>query len=330
MYEPSEVHRVLKNAVAAAVMAPSSHNTQPWRFQIVDDRLEILADPQRHLSVIDRERRQLVMSCGCALFNARVAVRAMGYQDVVSLMLVDAEYPEHLATLQLGERIISSEADLALMHAIALRRTNRKPYLDRPLSRELGDLLIETARLNGAWMIRLTPDQKAAIASLIDEADHLQFADPAFRHELASWLTPFASRRRDGIPFVEKEYGSGMPFALVRALRSPDLGDRVAKAEQEGLLGSPFVVVVGTDSDDPTVWLRCGEALQAVLLHATHLGLSAAFLNQCLEIPEIRGRVLTTLGLDGYPQLVLRFGYSSEPVDHPAPRRDLSDVLVEP
>jgi hypothetical protein len=324
----SETERVLRNAVAAAVMAPSSHNTQPWRFRIVDDRLDILADTERHLPVIDRERRQLVMSCGCALFNARVAVRAMGYRDEVSVMLVDAEQPEHLATLRLGERIVSTDADLALMHAIAMRRTNRKRYLDRPVSAETAATLIATAELNGAWMVRLSPDQKTAIAGLVGEADRLQFSDPAFLHELGGWLTPFASRRKDGIPFVEKEYGSGMPFALMRALRSPDLGERAGTHEEASLLGSPFVVVMGIDSDDPADWLRCGEALEAVLLHATHLGLSAAFLNQCLEVPELRGRVVAAIDRPGYPQTVLRFGYPAEPVDHPAPRREISDVLV--
>src|SRR5690606_32982531 len=93
---------VLRNAVAAAVMAPSSHNTQPWRFRISGTRLDVLADPERQLKVIDRERRQLVQSCGCALFNARVAVRAMGYEDEVTVMIVDHEVPEHLASLHLG------------------------------------------------------------------------------------------------------------------------------------------------------------------------------------------------------------------------------------
>jgi hypothetical protein len=329
MNERQEIHRVLKNAVAAAVMAPSSHNTQPWRFRIVDDRIDLFADVDRHLPVIDRERRQLLASCGCALFNARVAVRAMGYRDDVSIMLVDADHPDHLATLRLGERIVSSEADFALMHAIALRRTNRKPYLERPVSQEIADALIETAHINGAWMMRLTPTQKAEIAGLVEKADHIQLNDPAFRNELAAWLTPFASRRKDGIPFVEKEYGSGMPFALVRALRSPGLADVVGRREHTSVQYSPFVVVLGTHTDDPTDWLQLGEALEAVLLHATHLGLVAAFVNQVLEVPALRGRVHDLIGRAGYPQMVLRLGYASEPVAHPAPRRELGDVLVE-
>jgi len=323
-----EARRVLRNAVAAAVMAPSSHNTQPWRFRIVGSTLEILADSRRHLPVIDRERRQLVQSCGCALFNARVAVRAMGYADEVSVMLTDGTQPDLLATLHLGPHVISSESELALMRALPLRRTNRRRFLPRPVSATDTATLVETAAFQGAWMVRLLPAQKTEIAQLIDQADQLQYGDPAFRHEIANWLTPFASRRRDGIPFVEKEYGSAIPFTIMRALRSPGLGDEFGKLEEELVIGAPVLVVLGTDSDDPVDWLACGQALEAVLLHATHLGLSAAFLNQVLELPELRGRVATLLDRPGYPQMVLRLGYPEEPIHHPAPRREVDDVLL--
>ena len=322
-----EPENVLRNAVAAAVMAPSSHNTQPWRFRIVGSTLEILADPSRHLHVIDAERRQLVQSCGCALFNARVAVRAMGFADEVTAILADRDLPQLVATLHLGDRIISSETDLDLMHALPLRRTNRRPFLPRPIAIEHSDALIAAATREGAWMIRLDPDQKHQIGHVVDHADQVQFDNPAFREELSHWLRPFGSRQRDGIPFVEKEYGSALPFTVVRALRSPGLGVEFGKLEEELVNRSPMVAVLGTASDEPSEWLACGQALQAVLLHATALGLSAAFLNQVLEVPSLRGKVAELIGRPGYPHMVIRLGYPEEPIHHPAPRRELDDVL---
>lgn len=317
---------ILRNAVAAAVMAPSSHNTQPWRFRISGSTLDVFADATRRLGVIDRDRRQQIQSCGCALFNARIALRVMGYRDEATIMLLDRD-PDHLATLHLGGAYIPTDTDRALMNAIALRRTNRRAFLPRPVASSDTDKLAAAAAAEGATMVRLGPDQKRALAALIEEADRIQFADAGFRDELSHWLAPVGSRRRDGIPFVEKEYGSAMPFAQLRAMRSPTLGDTFGMLEEVLVQSAPVVAVIGTERDDPPSWLACGEALEAVLLHATALGLSAAFLNQVLEVPELRARVAEMAPQVGHPQMVLRLGVPEEPIHHAAPRRRLDDVL---
>ena len=72
--------------------------------------------------------------------------------------------------------------------------------------------------------------------------------------------------------------------------------------------------------------MRCGQALEAVLLHATHLGLSAAFVNQVLEVPELRSEVARLTGL-AYPQMVLRLGRAAEETGQRAPRRTMAEVL---
>jgi nitroreductase len=318
---------VLRNAVAAAVMAPSSHNTQPWRFRISGTTLDLLADGSRQLRIIDRDRRQLVHSCGCALFNARVAVRAMGYEDEVTVMFVDHDIPEHLASIHLGPLHVPTDVDHKLMGAIGIRATNRRAFLPRPIPPGVLEELEAAVNAEGATMTRLGPAQKASLSALIETADHEQFADQDFRNELSRWLVPSGSRRRDGIPFVEKEYGSAMPFALVRALRSPALGDTFGMLEETLVQGAPAVIVLGTDSDDVSSWLACGQALESLLLHATAHGLSAAFLNQVLEIPALRKRVAELVPSVKVPHMVLRIGVPAEPIEHRAPRRSVDDVI---
>jgi nitroreductase len=318
---------ILYNAVAAAVMAPSTHNSQPWRFRIHGATLDLFADPERHLAIIDRDRRQQVQSCGCALFNARVAVRAMGFADEVTTMLVDADRPNHLASLHLGGLHVASDVDHALMAAIPLRRTNRRPFLPRPVPDAALAVLGSAAEREGARLVRLPIEDKPTLARLIEDADRAQFADPAFRDELARWLIPFGSWRRDGIPFEEKEYGSNLPLAVMRALRSPSLGHTVGKLEEELVDGAPLIVVIGTRGDTPADWLAAGQALEAALLHATMMGLSAAFLNQVLEVPVARAALAELVSPVGRPQMVLRLGVPAGPVRHVAPRRAVDSFL---
>ena len=71
--------------VATAARAPSVHNTQPWRFLAREDAIELHADPGRRLHV-DRGGREMLISCGGALFGLRLGIRELGYLPVVELL----------------------------------------------------------------------------------------------------------------------------------------------------------------------------------------------------------------------------------------------------
>ena len=90
-----------------------------------------------------------------------------------------------------------------------------------------------------------------------------------------------------------------------------------------------LLAVLATASDDPLSQLRAGEALSAVLLHATELGLATCALSQPLEIGTSRRSVQDEV-LDGAaaPQLVLRVGWAPPgPPLRPTPRRPIDDMI---
>jgi nitroreductase len=323
----ARTREILRGAAACASQAPSSHNTQPWRFRLRDDCLELRLDRTRALDVIDPDGRQLTISVGCALFNARLAIRNAGFLEAVEPFPEPAD-PELAARLRLGLLRSPIDDDRALMAAVARRATNRRPFHDRPVGQAIADELIRVARRERAALHRLVPDDKQRLAALVAEADRAQYADPAFRAELQRWLVGAGSPRKDGIPFAEKEYGSSLPFTVARRLRTLDLGERFGELEQALIEGSPLVVVMSTQRDEPIDWLDVGQALQAVLLRATTHELSAAFLGQVLEQPALRDEIRTLLGVTAAPQVVLRLGYA-EPVARLAPRRDLDELLDE-
>ena len=71
-------------ALGHALQAPSVHNTQPWRWRLVDDTVELHADRGRHLVATDPDGRDLVLSCGAALHHLLVALAAQGVEVEVT------------------------------------------------------------------------------------------------------------------------------------------------------------------------------------------------------------------------------------------------------
>src|SRR2546430_2406291 len=76
---PLAADEVVSYVVTAAVWAPSVHNSQPWRFGACGQEISLHADAGRQLMVADPHGREMMISCGAALFNARLALRSLGY-----------------------------------------------------------------------------------------------------------------------------------------------------------------------------------------------------------------------------------------------------------
>ena len=310
-----------------AILAPSSHNTQPWLFRVDEDGIDVYVDGSRKLHVIDHSGRQLYMSVGAAVFNLRLAMLRFGHAPVVETFPLAGD-PTCVARVSPGALVEPRLRDFDLFDAIATRHTNRQPFLPVPVSYRIADELIEAADDEGAWLLRLHPDARTKAAELIAAADRAQFRDKRFRRELSQWLVANDSPRGDGIPGYSKSYGAPISRATNLLVRTFDLGDRVADDERDLVNGSPMLAVLGTDGDGPADWLAAGHAMQHALLAAGIHGLSASFLNQALELNDFRDR-FSDITDRGYPQLVLRFGYAAAAAKA-TPRRSVADVIIDP
>jgi hypothetical protein len=161
----------LRFLVHYAVLAPSGHNTQPWLFRSTADSLEVHADRTRALPVVDPQGRELVMSCGAALFHLRVAVRRFGYTAEIET-LPDATNPTLLAPVRLGQRRSPAAEESLLFASIPKRRTNRMPFETREVPRVLLSGLRAAAEEEGAWFFIAEGDEtRNGLADLISEGD---------------------------------------------------------------------------------------------------------------------------------------------------------------
>ncbi|HET7460680.1 MAG TPA: nitroreductase family protein [Longimicrobium sp.] len=311
-----------------AVLAPSSHNTQPWRFHVCGGAVELYADRTRSLRVVDPRDRELLISCGAALQFLRLAMRRFGHAGEVALF-PDRQDHDLLAVVSLGGRCEPSVEELRLFDAIPARHTHRGDFAERRVPSEVVDSLFDAAAGEGAWLMAVEDrGHRSAVAYLARQGDQVQFADPEFRGELARWIRPNGTHEHDGMP----GYAFGIPDvvspfapAVVGAL---NLGAIWGGRSRQAVENAPLLAVLGTARNGPAAWVAAGQALARVLLRAAAEGIGASFLNQPCEVPLLRLRLRDVLGTAGWPQLVLRLGYPhAEP--RATPRRPVHEVLAQ-
>jgi hypothetical protein len=317
---------MLRFALRYAVLAPSSHNTQPWRFIVDGETVTLNADRLRALPVADPYDRELIISCGAALFNLRVALSHFGLAYEIAPFPSSAD-PDMLARVRLvpGGRVDTTLAPL--FGAIIARVTTRLPFADEPVAPALRERLALAGEAEGAEIACVhTSEARARLAEWIAEADRRQFDDPRFRRELAGWI--HSSRRDDGMPAYAEGVSTLLDFAtplVSLAIRTFDIGGGVAAAHQALASGSPLIVCIATGTDDAPAWLAAGQALERLLLVGAGEGLTASYLNQPIEVEALRERLRATLKIEGEPQLLLRMGRGPR-IPH-APRRAFDEVV---
>ena len=316
----------LKFALQYAVLAPSSHNSQPWRFHVHDHVAELYADRTRACRVVDPEDRELIMSCGAALCYLRIVLQHFGYAGLVETFPNPAD-PDSLARVRLGFKGETSAAESALFHAIQKRHTNRQPFRDELVPTPALRALQAAAQQEGCWL-HIVQDEadRYALADLIAEGDRLQWADAAFRRELAIWLHSNHNSRSDGMPGYVFEMNDLLSLAGPLVVRTFDLGEGQAAKDRDIAVYSPALVVLGTKNNTPPDWLAAGQAVARVLLQARIENVWASFLNQPIEVPALHPRLKSILRVDGVSQLILRLGFGEDV--RPTPRRDMSEVLI--
>jgi nitroreductase len=302
-------------------LAPSVHNTQPWLFAFFPDRLEVRADPSRQLTVLDPDGRELVESVGAALFNVRASLAA-AHLPVSVDRVPDPADPDLLAVLRPAPGT-PDPAVARLTRVIARRHTNRRPYGPETVP---DDVLAELTDALAAEDTRLvpvrTPQQRAVLAEVTQEADRLQNADPAYRAELERW-TSRTPAQGDGVPASSVPRTAG-PRSDAVPVRDFDPHGHGGLARHTDSGTDQTLLLLATLTDDRFAWLRAGEALQRLLLELTVRDWVAGPMTQALEVPATRER-LAALTAPFVPTSVLRVG-RAEPTE-PTPRRPRRTVV---
>jgi nitroreductase len=314
----------VRAAIALANRAPSVHNSQPWRWRIGQSSIHLFGDAGRALPATDPDGRDLRLSCGAALHHLRVALRAAGLATTVH-RLPDPASPAHLAAVEPFPATPTAD-DLALARAIESRRSDRRVFSTWPVPPELLDVLVRAAADEGAHLRVLDAESaRATVGGLIEHAAVEQALTPGLTQETAAW-TGRGRNAADGVPAANVPAQPEGVVPLRRFARAEQEQNALGAEESDGTV----LALLATPADGRLQQLRAGEALSAVLLAATRIGLATDPVSQPLEVPATRARLASAL-LEGRgePPLLLRLGWapiSATPVP-PTGRRPVDETI---
>lgn len=313
----------MRELVRAATLAANGHNTQPWRFAITADAITILPDVTRRLPIVDPHDRELWISLGCALENLLVTARAMGYAPEVT-------YPE--ATDTITVQLMPEGAQVSpLFAAIPLRQNTRSPYDGQPIPvADLGRIQGLPLEPGVALQVLTNTAERQRVEEYVTLGNLQQYADAAFIAELIAWLR---FNKREALATLDGLYtrcagNPEVPRWLGQMFVAGTQPQQQADADVAKLRSSPAIVAIASETDDRVAWVRTGQVYERLALTTTTLNIKSAFVNQPVEVAELRAQFQQALGLGAaLPQLVVRMGYAGTMPR--SPRRPVEQVLAE-
>ena len=314
---------VRRELVRYATLAPSSHNTQCWKFGVEPQAITILPDLSRRCPAVDPDDHHLFVSLGCAAENLVQAALAHGLK-------ANATFDAGRAALRIALQATAA-ATSPLFQAIPQRQSTRAEYDGKALGAAELRQLEQAAAGAGVQLMLLT--DKAVLERVLEfvvQGNTAQMNDKAFVDELKAWIRfngSDAVRTGDGL------YGASSGNPTLPSWLGPLMFDLVFKAKSENdkyarhVRSSAGIAVFVGPGNDKAGWIEVGRAYERFALQATALGVRTAHLNQPVEVAALRPQFANLLGIGGQrPDLVIRFGRG--PTLPPSLRRPLQSVWV--
>ena len=313
-----------RDFIKAAVLAPSSHNSQPWSFKVVDDNtISISVEPTRRLLESDKNDRQAIISVGCAIANIEILADYHGYTCAIENGRDGA-----LAVLRFSKQGTTHLGDKNhLANFMQKRVTNRSPHEDKHLDQ--GTLNTIQSRSPNSIRVDVVTDHAVVqqLGAVAIDAGIAALDDPGFRHELSSYLKSNSTRSSTGMP------GFGLGFPAPMALLAPVLiwlfnMEKSAKKQNTALFEETAgVLIISTKNDTKNDWLSVGQLYEHISLMSARVGMATAPLAAAIQIGKHYRDIQKILNITERPQFFARIGFPTKSIKH-SPRLTSEKVIM--
>jgi hypothetical protein len=313
-----------REIVRYATLAPSGHNSQPWKFRLSETSIEIIPDLTYSLPFVDDTNRELFISVGCALENLCIAATHFGYQT--------------FATLQSDNTILVkfTQTDIAenqLFAQIEKRQTNRAVYRQPHFS---ADELVQIQNFGkeenvSLYFFEIGSEEANRLTDFIAQGNDFQMNNDEFKNEILKWIRynrKDINRQKNGLTYEALGFPS-IPQPLGKPVARLFLNGKLQNnTDRKAIASSSHLVMFTSKNNTVQEWLNLGRTLQRFLLHTSAMKIANAYMNQPCETKNLALQVQNSFSINGeFPCIILRTGFEKKKMPF-SPRKDVEMVIV--
>lgn len=298
----------IEHIVNIATRAPSTHNSQPWKFDVQGNTLIVSLDESVVMPKSDPEGRYKHISIGYLLHHLYVVGK---YYNMLKSFSITPEN-ESLAVFTFEEFSNEPNRTFELLFLSIQKRQNlRGPFSPEVSLSEVMDCLgNKTIDLPVPVHVECVANAKDVekVAELTAESMRRVYRDDEFRREMASWIKPNNSKEKRGIhgySLNQKLLGS---IILPHIIRNFNIGAVLAKLNYNAISSAPFVLVYATEKENISSWISVGMRASEATLTLLAAGYNTSIFVAALEHVDTKKELGSLITSSETPQFVMAGG----------------------
>ncbi len=311
-------------------LAPSTHNTQPWKFSIQGDILKVFADFSKKIPIADPTGRDMYISIGALIKNIELSSKEYGVK--ASIELIDkSKNDELVAEIRFSNLNNAKNSEKSMVINGIIKRQNYRGFFedlpDKANFNEILNSVISRRSIVGATVA----DKKDVIeelAQLTVKGLKKAYATKEFRKEIGSLINHNLSRKKYGLHGYSLRMNTPQSLIVPKIVKRKDIGTKLGALNYKSFVTSPVVIVLTSQNDDRKSWLAIGQVMEEFMVRASAADMATSIYTAAIEMPGMRGEVSKVLKLNknNKPQILFCVGYPSAPLPYSV-RKNISKML---
>ncbi len=301
----------IKFLLKFAILAPSTHNSQPWVFKIKNNSCKIYINPDKKLNEADQTGRDLYISLGCCIENLISASKY--YKVFKSIKLYPKNKTLLVAEISFKNLEINRKIDRALqviVESIVTRKNSRGFFTKKSLPNKV---ISDINKINDFKDLKLhlvlNKEEIHKFANLTAEGLKIAYSNSSFRKEMYKWINNNFSQRKEGIPGFSLRMPNIMSLFFPYLVRFFDIGKMVSKINYQSVNSVPAIIVISSSNNNPLTWLHVGQLAEKVMLYLNIQKLKTSIFVASIEMGELHKEVQKIIKTNNTPQFLICTGY---------------------